>query len=63
MRTREGRRAIRVMALLTAVLLGLFLLSFRLGRYDVPLGEVVRILLSRLVPIVRHGRTKWRRRW
>ena len=51
MRTREGRRAIRVMALLTAVLLGLFLLSFRLGRYDVPLGEVVRILLSRLVPI------------
>ena len=51
MRTREGRRAMRVMALLTAVLLGLFLLSFRLGRYDVPPGEVVRILLSRLVPI------------
>lgn len=51
MRTRENRRAHGVMIILTAVLLVLFLLSFWLGRYDVPLDEVVRILLSRLVPI------------
>lgn len=29
----------------------LFLLSLMLGRYDVPLGDVVRILLDRLVPL------------
>ena len=37
-----------LMALALAVL---FLLSFVWGRYDVPLGEVVRILLSRLFPL------------
>ena len=34
-----------------AALLALLLLSFVWGRYDVPLSEVVRILLSRLFPV------------
>ena len=37
--------------LLAAVLLALFLLSFVMGRYGVPLGQVVRILLSRVIPL------------
>lgn len=36
---------------MAAALLALFLLSFVWGRYDVPLSEVVRILLSRLFPV------------
>ena len=36
---------------LFAVLAGLFLFSFVLGRYDVPLRQVVMILLSRFVPM------------
>ena len=51
MRTQEGKRAHVVLLILAAVLLALFLLSFWLGRYDVPLGEVIRILLSRLFPV------------
>jgi iron complex transport system permease protein len=47
----QARRAPLCIGILTAVLLALFLLSFWLGRYDVPLVEVVRILLSRVVPI------------
>lgn len=38
-------------AMMAAVLLALFLLSFIWGRYDVPLPEVVRILLSQLFPV------------
>lgn len=53
MRTKEGRRAVRLILILTAVLLVLFLLSFRLGQYEVPTGEVLRILFSRLLPIDR----------
>ena len=51
MRTQESKRAAWITVILVAALLVLFLLSFWLGRYDVPLGEVVRILLSRLVPL------------
>ena len=53
MHTQESKRAARITVILVAVLLVLFLLSFWLGRYDVPLGEVVRILLSRLVPLAK----------
>lgn len=42
---RHGRRCLGVIAL---ALLTLFLLSFVLGRYDVPLTEVIRILLDAL---------------
>ena len=45
---RHPTRSITIMA---SVLLALFLLSFVLGRYGVPLGEVVKILLSRVFPI------------
>lgn len=51
MRTQEGKRANIVLLILAAVLLALFLLSFCLGRYDVPLSEVVRILLSHLISL------------
>lgn len=51
MRTNEDRRAARILALLSAILLALFLLSFWLGRYDVPIPEVIRILLSPLLPL------------
>ena len=51
MRTREGRRGLLFICILAAALLALFLLSFVLGRYGVPLGEVVKILLSRVFPI------------
>ena len=52
MDTAQARRAALRLGILAAALLLLFLLSFWLGRYDVPLGEVVRILLSRIVPVV-----------
>ena len=45
------RRAALSIAVLAAALLALFLLSFVLGRYDVPIWQVVRILLSRLLPL------------
>lgn len=51
MRTTEGRRGRLILCILAAALLSLFLLSFWLGRYDVPPGEVVRILLARLFPL------------
>ena len=44
-------RPLRRVCLMALALLLLFLLSFVWGRYDVPLGEVVRILLSRLFPL------------
>lgn len=46
----DRRVALRI-ALLAAALLALFLLSFALGRYAVPLGDVARILLSRVFPM------------
>ena len=45
---RHPTRSITIMA---SALLALFLLSFVLGRYGVLLGEVVKILLSRVFPI------------
>ena len=51
MRTKEARRGILAICILAAVLLALFLLSFWLGRYDVPPGEVALILLSRIFSI------------
>lgn len=49
--TISNRQAHRIIALLAGALFVLFLLSFLLGRFDVPLREVVRILLSRIIPI------------
>lgn len=39
------------LAALAGLLVALFLASFVLGRYDVPLSQVARILLSRLLPL------------
>lgn len=50
-KTRSARRGRLMLCGLSAVLLALFLLSFILGRYDVPLREVVRILLSSFLPL------------
>ena len=36
---------------MASALLALFLLSFVVGRYGVPLGQVVRILLSGMLPL------------
>ena len=49
--TREARRALRVLGVLAAGLAGLFLASFAVGRFAVPLGDVVRILLARVWPM------------
>ena len=49
--TAAQRRAKGRLALMTAALVALFLISFVLGRYDVPLVQVVRILIDRL-PLV-----------
>ena len=45
---RHPTRSITIMA---SALLALFLLSFVMGRYGVPLGQVVRILLSGVLPL------------
>ena len=50
MKLQKNRPTGRVLGM-AAALLALFLLSFVWGRYDVPLSEVVRILLSRLFPV------------
>ena len=41
----------RQLLILAAVLSGVFLFSFSLGRYGVPVTEVLRILLSRVLPL------------
>lgn len=41
----------RMLLLLAAFLLLAFIASFALGRYGVPVGEVVRILIDRVVPL------------
>ena len=46
-----ARRALLCMAALGALMTGLFLFSFVLGRYDVPILQVVRILLSPILPL------------
>lgn len=45
------RHPLRSICIMASALLALFLLSFALGRYGVPLGQVVKILLSGLFPI------------
>ena len=50
MKLQKNRPIGRVLGM-AAALLALLLLSFVWGRYDVPLSEVVRILLSRLFPV------------
>jgi len=50
-RTEGNARARRHIALLTAALLALFLVSFVWGRYDVPLAEVLRILWNGAVGV------------
>ena len=50
-KTAADRRARLWLMVLAAVLLALFLVSFVLGRYDVPLWQVVRILLSKMLPL------------
>lgn len=47
------RHPYRSILITASALLALFLLSFVLGRYGVPLGQVVKILFSRLFPIER----------
>lgn len=49
--TAADDRAALYIAVLALVLLALALLSFVLGRYDVPFVQVVRILLSRVAPL------------
>ena len=44
-------RSRKTLWFLFAALVGLFLFSFVLGRYNVPLGQVVKILLSPVVPV------------
>ena len=48
---RGVKRPMRMLLLLCGVLIAVFLLSFSLGRYGVPAGQVVRILLSRILPL------------
>ena len=45
------RRPVRSIVIMASALLALFLLSFVMGRYGVPLGQVVRILLSGVLPL------------
>ena len=52
-KTASARRASVCLTALGGLLAALFLASFVLGRYDVPLSQVVRILLSRLLPLER----------
>ncbi len=51
LQTRQGRRATLYLWLMAAALLAVFLLSFVLGRYDVPILDVVRILVDRIIPL------------
>lgn len=46
----KGRKETRRIGILAILLVFLFLFSFILGHYDVPLKEVVRILLSGIIP-------------
>lgn len=45
------RQPVRSIVIMASALLALFLLSFVMGRYGVPLGQVVRILLSGMLPL------------
>jgi len=45
------RSPVRVLWLLSAILFAAFLLSYSIGRYGVPVSEVIRIFLSRIFPM------------
>jgi len=47
----EHRKAKLCILFLSLILAVLFLFSFTLGRYEVPVRDVVRILLSRILPV------------
>ncbi len=47
----SSKRGVSLIGIAAAALLAVFLLSFTLGRYGVPLGELVKILLGRIFPI------------
>ena len=49
--TVSARRAILCILLLSILLTALFLFSFVLGRYDVPVWQVARILLAEIFPL------------
>ena len=49
--TASARRAMGYILLLSGMLAALFLASFILGRYDVPITQVIRILLSQFLPL------------
>ncbi len=49
--TAAARRAALCILVLLALLAALFLLSFVLGRYDVPIWQVARILLAQVFPL------------
>lgn len=51
----SSRRAGICLAVLLAVLAALFLFSLGLGRYDIPVSQVIRILLSRLLDFIRNA--------
>lgn len=40
-----------MLLIIAAVLVGIVLISFSLGRYSVPVGQVVRILIDRVIPL------------
>ncbi|HWR19098.1 MAG TPA: iron ABC transporter permease [Clostridia bacterium] len=48
---RLDRKPVHVLWLLAAVLFATFLFSFSIGRYGVPVSEVIRIFVSRIFPI------------
>ncbi len=50
-RAGRGARKAPVLLALSGLLAAVFVLSFSLGRYGVPIGEVPRVLLSRVFPI------------
>lgn len=49
--TRSARRAVLWMITLSVLLIALFLFSFVLGRYDVPVWQVARILINEVIPL------------
>ena len=49
--TAEEKRGRRCLPVLGLLLLAAFVISFSLGRYGVPVKEVIRILVNRLVPL------------
>ena len=49
--THSARRAVMWMITLSVLLIALFLFSFVLGRYDVPVWQVARILINEIIPL------------